>query len=85
MWVAPNLDWSPLHYFADSANTARNDAYAVLNLKAGYDLQRWSLFFEADNLTNKNYSASVQVDAGDQRFYEPANGRSVYGGVSWHF
>lgn len=39
-WVAPNLEWSPQTYFVDSANTTRNDKYAVLNLKAGYEIGR---------------------------------------------
>jgi iron complex outermembrane recepter protein len=84
-WIAPILDWSPASYFADSANTAANDQYAVLNLKAGYERRRWSFYLEAANLFDRNYSASVQVDSGDLRFYEPANGRSLYGGVKWHF
>jgi iron complex outermembrane receptor protein len=85
LWIAPMLDWSPVVYFIDSANTVRNDQYAALNLKAGYDWRKFGLFLEAANLTDRNYSASVQVDAGDGHFYEPANRRSVYGGVRWHF
>src|SRR5258706_4981359 len=83
-WASPILDWSPAEYFADSANTAPNDAYAVLGLKAGYDWRPLGLFFEANNLANKLYSASVQVDSGNLRFYERANGRSFYGGARWH-
>lgn len=84
-WLSPLLDWSPAEYFANSANTAPNDSYAVLSLKAGHDWRHFGLFFEANNLTDKRYSASVQVDAANLRFYEPANGRSFYGGVRWHF
>jgi iron complex outermembrane receptor protein len=84
-WISPLLDWSPAEYFADSANTARNDAYVAWGLKAGYDWHNIGLFLEASNLTNRRYSASVQVDSGNQRYYEPANGRSFYGGARWHF
>ncbi len=89
-WVAPNLDWSPASYFVDSRNTAVNAGYAVMNLKAGYDWAAGgnmvaSFYFEAANLTNRNYSGSVQVDNALGRFFEPANGRSVYGGLSWRF
>jgi iron complex outermembrane receptor protein len=84
-WLAPNLDWSPETYFVDSANTATNFSYAVMNVKAGYDLHALSFFVEAANLVDKNYSASVQVDAADLRFYEPANRRSAFGGVRWSF
>ena len=85
LWIAPMLDWSPAEYFVNSANTARNGQYAALNLKAGYDWRKVGFFFEAANLSDRNYSASVQVDAGNGRFYEPANRRSVYGGMRWHF
>jgi iron complex outermembrane receptor protein len=89
-WVAPNLDWSPARYFVNSANTAVNTSYVVLNLKAGYDWTTGrdmfaSFYFEAANLTDRNYSGSVQVDNALGRFFEPANGRSVYAGVNWRF
>ncbi len=84
-WVAPNLEWSPQTYFVDSANVTRNDKYAVLNLKAGYDWPRLSLYFEAANLTDRDYSASVQVDNALGRYIEPANARSVYGGLRWRY
>jgi iron complex outermembrane recepter protein len=84
-WIAPNVDWSPATYFMDSANTARNDKYAVLNCRVGFDRQRWGIFFEANNLTDRLYSASVQVDSEAGRFFEPANGRSIYGGIRVRF
>jgi len=84
-WFAPNLDWSPKSYYVDSANTALNDSYAVVNFRAGFEKSKYSLFFEAGNLTDKNYSASVVVDDAAGRFYEPANGRSIQIGLSYHF
>jgi iron complex outermembrane receptor protein len=84
-WIAPSVDWSPATYFMDSANTARNDKYAVLNLRAGFDRQQWGIFFEAQNLTDRLYSASVQVDNDAGRFFEPANGRSAYVGFHYRF
>jgi iron complex outermembrane receptor protein len=84
-WLAPNLEWSPATYFVDSANTTRNDKFAVLNLKAGYDWRRVSFYFEAANLTGRDYSGSVQVDNALGRYIEPANGRSVYGGLRWRY
>jgi iron complex outermembrane recepter protein len=84
-WIAPNVDWSPATYFMDSANTARNDKYAALNLRAGFDRRQWGIFFEANNLTDRLYSASVQVDNDAGRFFEPSNGRSVVGGMRVRF
>lgn len=77
-WISPNVDWSPAAYFVNSANTFRNESYAVFNLRAGYDRARYGIFFEANNLSNRIYSASVIVDDAANRFYEPANGRSAY-------
>ncbi|HKX33084.1 MAG TPA: TonB-dependent receptor [Blastocatellia bacterium] len=82
-WIAPNVDWSPATYFMDSANTARNDKYAALNVRAGFDRKQWGIFFEANNLTNRLYSASVQVDNDAGRYFEPSNGRSIY--VGWRY
>jgi iron complex outermembrane receptor protein len=79
-WIAPNVDWSPASYFVDSANSLRNDSYAVFNLRAGYDRRRFGIFFEANNLGDRIYSGSVQVDAGNGRYFEPGNGRSAFGG-----
>ncbi|MFN8007698.1 MAG: TonB-dependent receptor [Terriglobia bacterium] len=76
-WVAPNIDWSPASYFVNSANTAENFEYLAFNIKAGYDWRRLGLFVEAANLTNRNYSGTVQVDNDAGRFYEPSNGRST--------
>jgi iron complex outermembrane receptor protein len=84
-WIAPNVDWSPATYFMDSANTARNDKYAALNLRAGFDRRGWGLFFEANNLTNRRYSAAVQVDNDAGSYFEPSNGRSVVGGIRVRF
>jgi iron complex outermembrane receptor protein len=84
-WIAPNVDWSPATYFMDSGNTARNDKYAALNLRAGFDRRQWGIFFEANNLTDRLYSASVQVDNDAGRFFEPSNGRSVGGGIRVRF
>jgi iron complex outermembrane receptor protein len=82
-WVAPNLDWSPTFYFVDSANTVTNDGYAVLNLKVGYDFRKFEAFFQATNLTDRNYSGSVQVDSEIGFFFEPSNGRSAFVGLRW--
>jgi iron complex outermembrane receptor protein len=84
-WVAPLLDWSPATYFVDSANTARNDKYAVLGLKAGLDVRRVGFFVEAANLANRLYSGSVQVDNDLGRYFEPSPGRAVYAGIRWRF
>ena len=40
-------------------------------------------FAEGRNLLDRRYSASVQVDNAAAAFYEPADGRALYGGLRW--
>jgi iron complex outermembrane receptor protein len=47
LWFAPNIDWSPASYFVNSANTATNEQYAIVNFKVGYDWRNVGFFFEA--------------------------------------
>lgn len=84
-WVAPNIDWSPATYFINSPNTVNNDKYAVMNLKAGYDMKNFGIYIEGVNLIDRLYSASTQVDSDNGRFFEPSNGRSVIGGIRVKF
>ena len=79
------MDWSPVAYFVDSANSFRNDSYAVFNVRAGFDRPKYGIFFEASNLASRIYSASVVVDDATFRFYEPANGRSATVGFYYRF
>ncbi|MFX8377703.1 TonB-dependent receptor, partial [Acinetobacter baumannii] len=51
--AGPNVEWAPGHYYADNANTLTVDPYALLNLKAGFDIgKHWSVYFEGRNLTD---------------------------------
>ncbi|MBK8466088.1 MAG: TonB-dependent receptor [Chloracidobacterium sp.] len=76
-WIAPGIDWSPASYFVNSSNTAKNDSYADLNLRVGFDRKSFGVFLDANNLFDRNYAGSVQVDDGAGRYYEPSNGRGA--------
>ncbi len=82
-WVAPNLDASLSPYFVDSANTTENDRFVLLGLKAGIPIGPVVLSLEASNLTDEDYSGSVQVDNALGRFLEPGNGRALHLGLGW--
>ena len=43
-------------YWLDEANTAEQDAYALLNARIGYKRDNWELFVYARNLTDEDYS-----------------------------
>jgi outer membrane receptor protein involved in Fe transport len=53
----------------------------------GYNFKPWNLdiFFEAHNLTDKNYMSGVVVDDANGRFIEPGDGRAFYTGVSYRW
>ncbi len=83
--LAPKVEWVPGSYFINSANTASNDGWATVGLRAEYDIDRLGLtaFAAGENLTDARYSASVQVDNAAGRSFEPADGRAFYLGLKW--
>jgi len=66
-------------------NTQYAPGYATFNLGAGYAFEmrdaKISTFIRLDNLLDKNYAGSVIVNESNGRYYEPAPGRSILGGV----
>jgi iron complex outermembrane recepter protein len=78
-------------FFVDDTNKSQNDAYTVINLRLGYSrgIAEWrvSPFIGLNNLLDSAYNASVRINAFGGRYFEPAPGRAVYGGVSvwWQF
>jgi iron complex outermembrane receptor protein len=83
--LTPTIEWVPQAYFVNSANTQRNQGRTVLGLRAEWTAPRGGLtvFLVGQNLTDARYAASVQVDNAAGKFMEPADGRSLYGGVRW--
>jgi iron complex outermembrane receptor protein len=75
-------------YFADDANTAATDAYAVVHARmalAGLALGRGlsaSPFLSLRNVLDAEYAGSVVVNAFGARYYEPAAGRHVLVGLT---
>jgi iron complex outermembrane receptor protein len=83
--LAPRIEWVPASYFINSANTASNQSWATLGLRAEYDVARLGLtaFLSGENLTDTRYSGSVQVDNAAGRSFEPSDGRAFYVGFRW--
>jgi iron complex outermembrane receptor protein len=81
--LAPSIEWVPASYFVNSANTAKNTSWANLGARAEWSVERLSVtaFIAGQNLMNKRYSGSVQVDNANGRFYEPSDPRSVFVGA----
>ena len=83
-FFGPNIELVPTTYFVDSANTVSTAAYGIWGLRAGYERENYSLFLDARNLSNKAYIASTSINNvanAASTFFEPGNGRAVYGGI----
>ncbi|MEC4768183.1 TonB-dependent receptor [Halomonas sp. CUBES01] len=75
---------------ADNANETQVDSYWLVNLRAGdgwrlTDKTRLNAYVGVRNLLDEKHYANVRLNASFGRFYEPAPGRSVYGGVEVSF
>jgi iron complex outermembrane receptor protein len=82
--LAPSVEWIPQSYFLDSPNTVRNDGWTNLSLRTEWNTRYGiSLFAAGQNLTDRRFSQSVQVDNAAGKYYEPADGRSFYAGLRW--
>ena len=81
--LVPRLDLVPSPYFVDNANTVTNRRWTTVGLRAEWLFARpgVSVFLEGRNLGNARYSASVQVNDANGRFFEPADARAVYAGL----
>ena len=88
-YLGTNVEWSAIKYPVDEANSLFADPYALLGVRLGYRTNKGlQLFFEAKNLTNKVYAASVEPlgdarSSDDTDSFNPGNGRAFYGGLQW--
>jgi iron complex outermembrane recepter protein len=80
--------WSSKVYVNDS-NSDAAESYAVLNVHAGIrrKIGEWELnaFARVDNIADEDYVGSVVVNAANDRFFEPAPGRTAYIGLTAGF
>jgi iron complex outermembrane recepter protein len=87
-YAGPNVEWVPLKWNVDFAETLFADSYAILGFKIGWRSERgFSVFFEAKNLTDKKYAATTNVIANaaglDSQQFFPGDSRGFFGGVEW--
>jgi iron complex outermembrane recepter protein len=72
--------------YADDANSAQNEGYVTVNLRAGYQYKIGNLqiepFVGVNNLLNEIYNANVQINATANRYFEPAQGSFLFGGLA---
>lgn len=88
-YLGANVEWNVTKYPVDEANSLYADPYALLGLRMGYRTkQGLRVDFEARNLTDKMYAATVEPlgdarNSDDTASFRPGNGRAFYGGVAW--
>jgi iron complex outermembrane receptor protein len=84
--IRPSVEWVPGRYFVNSANTVTNDGWLVFGIRGEWTVRSLgaTAFLEVRNLTDEVYSPAVSVDDGAARYFLPADGRSLYGGLRWH-
>ena len=75
---------------ADNANETSVDSYWLVNLRVGDGWQlsqqtRLSAYVGLRNLLDEEHYSNVRLNGTFGRFYEPAPGRSVYGGLELSF
>ncbi|MGO1660106.1 MAG: TonB-dependent receptor family protein [Marinobacter sp.] len=75
---------------ADDANEVKVDDYWLVNLRAGdalYAGRNLLLkgFLGVRNLGDKDYFANVRINASNDRYFEPASGRTWYAGLEFTF
>ena len=90
IYFGPNVEWVPLSYYVDSANTLDTEPYAIWGLKAGYDAGgAFSAYVEGRNLSDTHYIASTGItnvaNPAVTNFFEPGTGRSVFAGVAYRW
>ena len=71
--------------YVDDINSDAAESYTVTSAYTGYIWKHadWSLngFARVDNLFDRDYAGSVIVNDGNQRFFEPADGRNWSAGL----
>lgn len=71
--------------FVSDGNAAFEPSYTLVNLNMGYKVEagRWIItpFGGINNLMDASYSDNIRINAFGGRFYEPAPGINVFGGL----
>lgn len=76
-------------FYVNDANTAENDAYSLVNLRAGWarplGRTEFAPFVAVNNLFSEKYSSQPQINAGAGRFFNPLPGINYAMGlkISW--
>ncbi|WP_400077249.1 TonB-dependent receptor family protein [Winogradskyella sp. R77965] len=71
--------------YVNDSNSVKDDAYTVLNLrlKQSIKFEKFALvpFIGVNNILDQTYNDNIRINAFGGRYFEPAAGSNVYGGV----
>jgi iron complex outermembrane receptor protein len=72
--------------YMDDANSLRSGSWEIMNVRVGGRVVlgdvALSPVFAVSNLFDRTYAGSIVVNAAAGRYFEPAPGRTIYGGLS---
>lgn len=73
-------------FHLNDANTAKNEAYTLLNCRLGYTASigraKLTPFVAVNNLLNQRYNGQTRLNAFGGRFFEPTPRLTAYGGLT---
>ena len=88
-FAGPNVEWMPVSFYADNANTLTVDPYALLNFRVGYDAGvGWSGYVEGRNLLDKHYISTAAIAGtatANSQLFNAGMGRAVYAGLRYRW
>jgi len=71
--------------YANDSNTVKDDAYTVLNIRVNQKIKFEKVtlvpFFGINNFLDETYNDNIRINAFGSRYFEPAAGANIYGGV----
>ena len=71
--------------YANNSNSVEVEAYNLVVLNLGYEIRSksltWVPFFGVNNLLDAEYNDNIRINAFGSRFYEPAPGIHIFGGL----
>jgi iron complex outermembrane receptor protein len=71
--------------YTNDSNTVKDDAYTVLNLRLKQSIMFKNLtlipFVGINNLLDQTYNDNIRINAFGGRYFEPAAGANIYGGL----
>lgn len=75
--------------YATDTNTASNDAYTIVNLRASLQQSfgKWKVteYARVENVFDKAYVGAIRVNDSNLRYYEPAPGRNYIVGIKANY